>query len=124
MALNLIEKVAVTVAPAAAVSRKRSWSASNRDKLHADSTSRHWQDDKRTSGSGSGSKMADTGAPAAADGPPAEATNGKLEAAVGVTCMPVAATQSVAGRVEEHTREAAAAMAVGAMPGGADTATK
>ena len=68
--------------------------------------------------------MADTGAPVAADGPPAEATNGKFEVAVGVTCMPVAATQSVAGRVEEHTREAAAAMAVGAMPGGADTATK
>jgi hypothetical protein len=51
---------------------------------------------------GSGSKTAATGASAAADGPPTGATNGKLEGAAAAMCMPPAATQSVAVRVEDR----------------------
>jgi hypothetical protein len=72
MALNLIEKIA----PAAATAnRKRTWSASNRDKGES-SSSRHWQPANRSSygsyGShghgGGGSTGNDSGSPTA--GPP------------------------------------------------------
>ncbi len=70
----------------------------------------------------SGNKTADTGAPAAAGGPPAGATTGKFEGAVAATCMPAAVAQNVACRaVAAPTQKAAAA--VWAMPGETETAT-